>query len=318
MVVNQLPQESYDSQYNNGKPLPYGSQSSVGLSFASSSQNSLSSIAAAIPSLPQQHSRSFEDIHNNGSIAMLPLRQQPLQQQQQPLPAFFDDKNGGGDRQFLREPRRPSAPIQPVIRKKTVKRLELFFGNLVINCPVPDYLLQKSHFRNEEEFINMRYSAVTGDPDEFMARKFTLRPSLYGRTTELFIVMTMYNEDEVLFTRTMSSVMKNIAHLCSRDRSKVWGPDGWRKVVVAVISDGRAKINPRTLKVLGLMGVYQEDIMKNEVNGEPTTMHMFEYTTQVCVDPDLNLVGSSDKKWVVPVQLMFCLKEQNKVQLPSV
>jgi hypothetical protein len=67
----------------------------------------------------------------------------------------------------------------------------------------------------------------------------------------------MYNEDDQLFLATMNSVIKNIAHLCSRSKSKMWGPEGWKKVVVCVVSDGRLKIHPRVLKVLGAMGVYQ-------------------------------------------------------------
>lgn len=51
-----------------------------------------------------------------------------------------------------------------------------------------------------------------------------------NRQTELFIVMTMYNEDEILFVKTMNAVIKNVAHLCSRSKSKTWGPDGWKKV----------------------------------------------------------------------------------------
>lgn len=51
------------------------------------------------------------------------------------------------------------------------------------------------------------------------------------------------------------SVLKNIAHLCSRTKSKTWGPDGWKKVVVCVVSDGRSKINKRTLQVLTLVSV---------------------------------------------------------------
>lgn len=57
--------------------------------------------------------------------------------------------------------------------------------------------------------------------------------------------------------------MKNIAHLCKRDRSKTWGKDGWKKVVVCVVADGRSKINSRTLSVLAAMGVYQEGVAKN-------------------------------------------------------
>lgn len=75
-------------------------------------------------------------------------------------------------------------------------------------------------------------------------------------------MMTMYNEDEELFCRTMHGVIKNIAHLCKRDRSKIWGKEGWKKVVVCIVSDGRQKINSRTLSVIAAMGGYQEGIAK--------------------------------------------------------
>lgn len=87
-------------------------------------------------------------------------------------------------------------------------------------------------------------------------------------------------EDEVLFCRTMHGVMKNIQKLCERSRSRTWGADGWKKVVVCVVSDGRAKINSRTLSVLAAMGVYQDGVAKNVVAGKPVTAHIYEYTTQ--------------------------------------
>ena len=83
-----------------------------------------------------------------------------------------------------------------------------------------------------------------------------------ARKTELFIVMTMYNEDEELFTRTMQGVIRNVAHLCTRERSKTWGKEGWKKVVVCIVSDGRQKINSRTLSVIAAMGCYQDDVGK--------------------------------------------------------
>lgn len=93
----------------------------------------------------------------------------------------------------------------------------------------------------------MRYTAVTCDPNDFMvspthprgefrthrqADQYTLRQRLYDppRQTELFIVITMYNEDDELFCRTMRGVMQNVAHLCGRGKSKTWGKDGWKKV----------------------------------------------------------------------------------------
>jgi len=70
--------------------------------------------------------------------------------------------------------------------------------------------------------------------------------------------MTMYNEDDVLFLRTLNAVIKNIAHLTTRTRSKTWGAESWQKVVVCIVADGRKVIDSRVLKILQLMGVYAE------------------------------------------------------------
>ena len=34
----------------------------------------------------------------------------------------------------------------------------------------------------------------------------------------------------MLFCRTMRGIMQNIAHLCTRTKSKTWGKEGWKKV----------------------------------------------------------------------------------------
>lgn len=84
---------------------------------------------------------------------------------------------------------------KPVERSNTqMKKVPLYKGNLVLDCPVPARLLDASA-RKEKEFSMMRYSAVTCDPDEFAQNGYTLRPTLMNRQTELFIVMTMYNVD---------------------------------------------------------------------------------------------------------------------------
>ncbi|KAF8984145.1 Chitin synthase, class 1 [Entomortierella lignicola] len=210
------------------------------------------------------------------------------------------------------------APTAQRRRFHTTKKVKLTSGNLVLNCPVPRKFLSTLKYREGEEFTHMRYTAATCDPDDFESEKYTLRPQFIDgspRETELFIVMTMYNEDEVLFARTMHGVMKNIRHLSTRDRSRVWGADAWKKVVVCIVSDGRSKVNPRTLNVLAAMGVYQDGVAKNIVNDKPVTAHIYEYTTQVTVDPDMGRSGH--EKGYVPVQILFCLKEKNAKKLNS-
>jgi chitin synthase len=163
----------------------------------------------------------------------------------------------------------------------------------------------------------MRYTAATCDPADFFAERFTLRQRLFAkpRYTELFIVVTMYNEDDVLFARTMSGVFKNIEFMCSRKDSKTWGTDAWKKIVVCVVSDGRAKINPRTKAVLAGMGVYQDGIAKQQVNGKDVTAHLYEYTTQVGISLKSDIVQLRYKQQ--PVQMLFCLKENNQKKINS-
>ncbi|TQV92971.1 chitin synthase A [Cordyceps javanica] len=197
------------------------------------------------------------------------------------------------------------------------KEVQLINGELVLECKIPTILYSFLPRRDEVEFTHMRYTAVTCDPDDFVERGYKLRQSI-GRTTretELFICITMYNEDEICFTRTMHAVMKNISHFCSRSRSRTWGETGWHKIVVCVICDGRPKIHPRTLDALAAMGVFQHGIAKNFVNNRAVQAHVYEYTTQVSLDSDLKFKGA--EKGIVPCQMIFCLKEKNRGKLNS-
>ena len=134
--------------------------------------------------------------------------------------------------------------------------------------------------------------------------------------TELFIVITMYNEDDFLFARTLIGVFKNIEHMCGRTSSKTWGKEAWKKIVVCVVSDGRGKINHRTKAVLAGLGVYQDGIAKQQVSGKDVTAHIYEYTTQVGLELKDKIV-SIKPKGATPVQMLFCLKEKNQKKINS-
>ena len=83
------------------------------------------------------------------------------------------------------------APIGRVRRRLKKKRVQLTNGNLVVDLSVPPKLVLP--YRGEPEMTKARYTAVTCDPDDFEQEKFFLRQNESGRTTELFIVITMYN-----------------------------------------------------------------------------------------------------------------------------
>lgn len=95
----------------------------------------------------------------------------------------------------------------------------------------------------------------------------------------------------------------------------MWGPEGWKKVVVSIVADGRKVINKRVLSVLAAMGVYQAGIAKNVVDDKPVKAHLYEvrskksfgdlhllnrsfiqFTTQISVDQDMKLKGADKVK----------------------
>ncbi|ANB10975.1 chitin synthase CHS1 [Sugiyamaella lignohabitans] len=213
----------------------------------------------------------------------------------------------------------PPPNMQPR-RAKTMKRVRLFKGNLVLDCPVSGTLLSQfpDDLEGQREFTHMRYSAATCDPKDFKLNGFTMRQNCYThpRATELFIVITIYNESDILLGKTLQGVFRNIKHLSSRTRSKTWGKDAWKKVVVCVVADGREKLNPRARALMAALGVYQDGLAKNMVNDRPVDAHIYEYTTRVGishVDTTVKLVTEK----TVPVQMIFCLKEHNKKKINS-
>jgi len=129
----------------------------------------------------------------------------------------------------------------------------------------------------------MRYTAATCDPDEFTeANGWSLRTKMYNRDTELLIAVTSYNEDKTLYARTLHGVMLNIRDICKTKQSKFWkrhaeeGNPGWKKITVALIVDGLEPMDKSVLDILATVGVYQDGIMKKEVDGKETVAHIFE------------------------------------------
>ncbi|KAI9249437.1 chitin synthase-domain-containing protein [Phascolomyces articulosus] len=198
-------------------------------------------------------------------------------------------------------------------RRYATQRIRLTKGNLVVNQRVPERLYDAIP-RKDDEFAYMRYTAVTCDPDEVPNKNYEFRQQIFDRKTELFIVITMYNEDDILFARTLHGVMKNVAFLCHKN-SAMWGPEGWKKVVVSIVADGRKVINKRVLTILACLGVYQAGVAKNVVDDKPVEAHVYEFTTQMSLTEDMTIKGTD--KGIVPVQILFCLKEKNAKKINS-
>lgn len=220
-------------------------------------------------------------------------------------------------------------------RRQTIKRVvtrkvKLTHGNFIAEYPVPTpvYSAIESQWSgtNTTEFTHMRYTAATCDPDEFTeANGWSLRTKMYNRDTELLIAVTSYNEDKTLYARTLHGVMLNIRDICKTKQSKFWrrhaeeGNPGWKKITVALIVDGLEPMDKTVLDILATVGVYQDGVMKKEVDGKETVAHIFEYTTQLSVDatPQLVLPQPNNPNNLMPVQIIFVLKAKNQKKINS-
>lgn len=202
---------------------------------------------------------------------------------------------------------------------RTIKKAKLVDGNYVVDCPVPNSLLDtygRKIIDCGHEMKFLRYSAVTCGPSNFLNHKYNLRQLLYSpkRETEIMCVITMYNEDEILLAKTLQGVFENIQNLTNR-RDPCWGEDSWKKVVIVIINDGRISLNKRTEKLLTALGIYQETYAKSKINNQNVKSHLFEYTSTVGIEKineKIHLCSNDN-----PVQFVFCLKEKNSRKINS-
>lgn len=99
---------------------------------------------------------------------------------------------------------------------------------------------------------------------------------MYNRHTELLIAITYYNEDKTLTARTLHGVMQNIRDIVNIKKSEFWNKGGpaWQKIVVALVFDGIDPCDKEVLDVLATIGIYQDGIMKRDVDGKETLAHI--------------------------------------------
>jgi len=166
---------------------------------------------------------------------------------------------------------------------------------------------------------------------------------MWARQTDMLIAVTSYNEDKTLYARTLHGVMLNIRDICKTKQSKYWrrtaeeGNPGWQRITVALIVDGLEPMDKTVLDILSTVGVYQDGVMKKQVDGKDTVAHIFEvsratitaaqpkfrripqYTTQLSVDatPQLVLPVGDDPNNLVPVQIILVLKAKNQKKINS-
>lgn len=222
-----------------------------------------------------------------------------------------------------------AAPQGGGLKRYATRKVKLVQGSVLsIDYNVPSAIrnaVQPKYREQEgtnEEFIKMRYTAATCDPNDFTLKNgYDLRPRMYNRHTELLIAITYYNEDKVLLSRTLHGVMQNIRDIVNLKKSTFWNKGGpaWQKIVVCLVFDGIEKTDKNVLDVLATIGIYQDGVVKKDVHGQETVAHIFEYTTQLSVTPSQQLIRPQDDgpNTLPPVQFIFCLKAKNSKKINS-
>ena len=232
------------------------------------------------------------------------------------------------DESWMRR-QQPNAAPSGGLKRYATRKVKLVQGSVLsIDYPVPSAIRNavQPKYRSEEgggeEFFKMRYTAATCDPNEFTLKNgYDLRPRMYNRHTELLIAITYYNEDKVLLSRTLHGVMQNIRDIVNLKKSSFWNKGGpaWQKIVVCLVFDGIEKADKNVLDVLATIGVYQDGVVKKDVDGNETVAHIFEYTTQLSVTPGQQLIRpvEDNAQTLPPVQFIFCLKQKNSKKINS-
>ncbi|KEY68947.1 hypothetical protein S7711_04612 [Stachybotrys chartarum IBT 7711] len=242
-----------------------------------------------------------------------------------PASTVHDDEDSWVQRQQLP----PAASKGGGLKRYNTRKVKLVQGSVLsIDYPVPSAIKNavQPRYRDveggNEEFMKMRYTAATCDPNDFTLKNgYDLRPRMYNRHTELLIAITYYNEDKVLLSRTLHGVMQNIRDIVNLKKSTFWNKGGpaWQKIVVCLVFDGIEKADKNTLDVLATVGVYQDGVIKKDVDGKETVAHIFEYTSQLSVTPNQQLIRPTgdDPANLPPVQFIFCLKQKNSKKINS-
>jgi chitin synthase len=85
----------------------------------------------------------------------------------------------------------------------------------------------------------------------------------------------VYNEDDILLGRTLQTLMQNIKYLCNLKHEQ-WNKDGWKKIVVCIVGDGRRRFDLRAYSLLAALGLYQEGVAAEIVEDEETQARIYE------------------------------------------
>ncbi|CEO96367.1 unnamed protein product (mitochondrion) [Plasmodiophora brassicae] len=114
----------------------------------------------------------------------------------------------------------------------------------------------------------------------------------------------MYNEGAEELALTLRAICKNVKYMSKRLRR----PTLWQSIAAVIVSDGRAKAAPSTLKLGEDLGILSVSAMANARSS--TQVHLFESILRL---PD----SETHETRLPPLQTIFAIKERNAGKLNS-
>lgn len=224
--------------------------------------------------------------------------------------------------------------LDPVLSRwaASIEELNDADGHFTLDIPALRRILDKvPHVAPPErdDFSHGRYTALDCHPDDFVPKKFILRPSLFirrpflfktQRRTEILMVIPICRLDSrspgkeaVALARTLASVIDCVHYSTARKNTlRDWtthlDEDSWKQIVVALISEGPITHSMRVmLEELGACLSWGGGVNKvfrsadgtirtdfpSVVNGVPVRAHLFEVVKPTLIHDSANVRSST-------------------------
>jgi chitin synthase len=146
------------------------------------------------------------------------------------------------------------------------------------------------------------YTQVRSEKPVFMKPESVL--GKLKSNLSMLIIITMYNEDSDELDKSLKGIARNVDFMCQERNDPTFN----EQVAVLIVSDGRTRANPETLKYLEKLGLYSNDIVDKE--DESIQVHLFENSVDIHSSEALN-------QFHKPLKVWFALKEKNAGKINS-
>ncbi|KPI37768.1 Chitin synthase 1 [Cyphellophora attinorum] len=188
--------------------------------------------------------------------------------------------------------------------------------------PKPTPTTKHFDINQDTEPASLYYTPATCPPDEFVLENgYTLQTASPHQPLELLIGVTYYNESRSFLAKSLQGVLDNVRHAARH--TSIDGCDAAdavsRRTVICLLLDGYEHCDSEVLELLTSIGIFQEELMRSQVDGVATTAHIFERTCWLS-SSELSsdrIIEVENDEIRTPMQILLCLKEKNAKKINS-